>query len=142
MPDLNDIQTNGFNVITVQLSAAQILALFTTPVQLLPPPGPGFFYMINRLILRFFPGGSQYAGGGNLLVVGNGGSILTTAALPAVITGAVKQICEVNVSYSNAGLPTANLDNAPVSLNNITAPFTGGNGTLSVSLQYNLEPST
>jgi hypothetical protein len=39
--------------VSISLTSAQLLALSTTPVQVLPPPGAGLYYWVQSVILEY-----------------------------------------------------------------------------------------
>jgi len=138
MPDLTDLQVSADNKITVYLTAAQILALFATPVQVLPPLPAGFFYNCRSCIVKTSPG-TAYAGGGTVQLIYASGPVLAPIATAAVIQNAAKQIANVNMSLTTSGLAASQVDGQAMQVNNITGAFTTGNGTLAIVIYYSIE---
>lgn len=126
----------------VVLSNAQILNLSSTPVQLLPAPGVGYFYNIVKATLVNENAGTAYAAGG-AITVGYGSTASTQALsgtiaasfLSSPVTTQVIQLAGVNLTSTTEAL----YDNQPISIINASSNFTTGVGTLKVSLTYTLE---
>jgi len=123
---------------TLTLTAAQVNTMFTTPVELLPPPGANAFYIIQQGIFINENGGTAWTGGG-VLGVGYGSAVTTsamTAPLAAFLTGpTVTQV--QTVAGAQLGSTVASLYlNQGIYINNATAVFATGTGVLKVKLLY------
>ncbi len=72
MTIINNIQSSGGSceyclmVDTIMISPQQINFLGTNPVQLVPSPGPGYYWSIKSISLRLYPGANAYSFGGEL----------------------------------------------------------------------------
>lgn len=125
----------------VTLTNAQILALYATPVQLLPAPGAGLFYHVLKATLVDENTGTAYASGG-VLTVGYGttaatNALASTVAAAFLTSGTTMQ--EINESgVLNTVLTAANVLNQPIYITNATGAFTTGTGTLKVILEYSV----
>lgn len=130
----------GLAVSTITLTNAQILALNTTPVQLLANADANSMYYVTQAVVVNLNTGVAYASGG-AIEIGYGTTTVTTEALsgtiaatflttpivPHVITLAGAQIADTTAStYAGKG----------IWINNATGNFTTGTGTLSVTLSY------
>jgi hypothetical protein len=126
---------------TLTLTSAQILALFTTPVVIVPAPATGFYINPMETVLRTLPGGSAYAAGGVVqLALGAAATVVIgTIAAAAVITNAADQIAASSIALWTGS--EANCDAQPLVINNASGAFTTGNGTLSVTVYYTVEPT-
>jgi hypothetical protein len=126
----------------VVLTNAQILALSSTPVQILPAPGAGYFYSILKATLVNECTGTAYTSGG-AITVGYGTTVATqalsgtiaTAFMTSQTTVNVIQLAGVNVGNTTEGL----YDNQPIYINNASNNYATGTGTMKVSLTYTLE---
>lgn len=121
------------------LSAAQILALDTTPVLIAPAPGPGLVNVPYRVLFELLAGSSSFLGGGPLQIVlgpvANG--ITATAAYVPFLLEAADTVTGTFIDlFALSAFASALVLNLPLYLYNSGAPFTAGNGSLTVSLSY------
>lgn len=75
-----DQWTPTYGVTRVSLTAAQMLAGFSTPVTLVAAPGAGFVLLVDRIIVSL-PAGTAFAGiaaGEDILFVYTGGTVALT----------------------------------------------------------------
>lgn len=134
-------QVGSVTVGTFTLNTLQVTGAFATPVQLLPPPGPGLVYVVDQAIIyTASTGHTPYAGGGIAIVqYGNAaagaGTDALSATIPAVeITAAASQIYILN---GNTGNALTGISNQGLFFSNQTGAFTGGTGTnVVITLQY------
>ena len=123
----------------VTLTNAQVLALYATPVQLLPAPGVGLAYVVNKATLIDENTGTAYASGG-AITVGYGttastSALASTVAATFLTSGTTYQwIAESGVL--NSVITAANATNQPIYITNATGAFTTGTGTLKVVIEY------
>jgi hypothetical protein len=122
-----------FKNIKVTLSSAQILSLYTTPVELVPAV-TGKLLVPQFLFQKYNHVSTAYTTSG-LFRVGLGSINLGIATFAAVITSADNAQGLNNLSYnqSASGLTYQNL---PIVVGATTANPTGGNGTLDLYLTY------
>jgi hypothetical protein len=115
----------------VQLTAAQLIAMYTTPVVVLPAPGAGKSNIVHRALLRFtYPSAApvQFTGGGvvglQYAATAHGAGTLATATVAAAQIQAAAS--SDNVIQGASGVAT---QNTAIYVSNPTAPFAAGNGT-------------
>lgn len=119
---------------TGTLTLAQVLALYTTPVEVLPHADDGFMYVIDKLVLEAVYGSAAYAGGGNIYLqygtTAHGTNVATGNVGAAFLTGlsANSVISTDGTINTTTGLATTVTDAASVTLTNASAVFTGGTG--------------
>lgn len=124
----------------IQLSSAQILAIETTGIDLVPAPGAGKIVTIVALVASTHFLSAAYAAGSALGLIYAG-----TAKAPSadVCTAAVVNAAADRVSVMAIGTLAA-VDDAPASIANkaiqikaVGAAFTTGDGTMTVTAFYN-----
>lgn len=117
---------------SIDISSAEILALFTTPKQLVASPGAGKYVEIIASSAVFTSGGAAYATNTNLVLQYTGGTSRIAIDAGATLTSAADKIAPFNIDgteiKSNAAL------NATVQVGNPT----GGNGTLKIKITYKI----
>jgi hypothetical protein len=124
---------------TVTLTSAQILALFTTPVQLVAAPGPGLAIVPTFALLNYIAGSAAYSN--NLLNIGYG-SPSTVVAFGGGFTNQLVSPTN-NATFRASSLNTGNssgIINLPLQIQTPVSNPTGGNGTMSVTLWYYVLP--
>lgn len=123
----------------VEISSAQILAIASTPIELLPAAGEGKYYDVEKVILEFTEGASAYTGdaiigvGSPLMFYLEAGSF-NGASFISIMTPTTSALDEVNgVTFAyTTGL------NQPVNLERWSGAIADGNGTLRVTINYRL----
>jgi hypothetical protein len=142
----------GLQWAELTLSSAQLLALFTTPVTLIPAPGvAGWFTLPHKIIMRFLAGSVAYVDGGGGAITFACGSLsvpLASNAIVLVTTSPNRRIQVVDWAAAAAGTgvtgtagnpPTE--DNAAFTISKATANLTAGNGTMKITVYYTTETS-
>jgi hypothetical protein len=138
----------GLSYIDVTLTSAQILALQTGAITLLPAPGVGFWYNVRRIIMRYIGGSVAYTDAGGAVSFGAGTLTMALASnnifLTTVSPNTRKQVVDfaaaavgVGVIDTAANPPTE--DNAAFTISKATNNFAAGNGTMHISLDYTIE---
>lgn len=130
---------------TILLSSAQILALQTTPVTLVPAPGVGFTIVPTMIVIKFYGGSIAYTDAGGAVTFSNGSMSATLAsnALFLVTTTPNRRIQTFPWpgATDTAGNPPSD-DNAAFQISKVTNNFAAGNGTAAVLTWYYIVPST
>ena len=125
-------------VATISISAAQMVALNASPVQLIADPGDGFCIIIDELVFSFTVGGTQYTGGSTVYPIYAGqtanifGTAVTAAIAAADINGAVSFIRR----YGPITSPPVLQSTSAIQLFASGAEFATGNGTAKCFVKY------
>ncbi len=132
---------------SVTLSSAQLLALHTTAVQIVPAPGVGFYIAPSYYYMQYHFGTLAYAGSGNCsLIYGpppavNPTNLITLYGWCAATSGIMVHASSCTfIGICGEGLtPYTTINNVAV---NFTAPtaVTGGDGTLTITVNYSILP--
>lgn len=131
----NDLVIGVHNTV-VTLTAAQLIAMGTTPVALLPAPGAGKTIVVKRVMVRMTRTATAFTSGGAISFQYHTGPIAVTNTVPAaVVTGAAGTVDVVRGGIDAA--PTAQNDS--IEITNATAPFATGTGTAKVFIWYSVE---
>jgi len=128
---------NRMQTLTVALTAAQIIAMGTTPVQILPAPGPNRAYLVDSILFQMKPGSVQFTTGGTVSFsyAGGGATINTGNLIPAsVINAATGSNTLVPGATATLTVPTNTAINIAAS-----AAFAAGNGTALVTVRFDVQ---
>lgn len=140
----------GLQYVDVLLSSAQILALQTGAITLIPAPGVGFFINPQFIKMILLAGSAAYtdAGGAVSFAVGSLSVALASNAIFLVTTSPNRRIqvlpwasaaVGTGVTGTAANPPTE--DNAAFTIAKATNNFAAGNGTMKITVYYTIEPS-
>jgi hypothetical protein len=127
--------------VDVELTSAQILALNTTPVDLITQPINGDRYIIEEIFLKYSFGTTGYIKqGGNF--IGLKASYYISAVEDVLSVDSLIFDGSRNYLYSGTGFSSnIPIDAASIKLSAGTA-ITGGDGTVKVRVYYKVIPST
>lgn len=135
----------GLQVADVTLTSAQILALQTTPVTLVPAPGlAGWTINPVLFILRLLAGSAAYTdvGGAVSFVIGSASQALASNGIFLVTVAPNRAIQRLSgfSATDTAGNPPTD-DNAALTISKATNNFAAGNGTMHITVYYTIEPT-
>jgi hypothetical protein len=124
------------------LSVAQLQGLRDQPVVLIPAPGPGLAITPISATLQYNPGTGHYAGGHGrfIITLGPYDKANPTLAFDDVLTaGFTDQDSSQTITLqANALDPSLNLDNLDLEIVNFGPPLIDGDGTVTVTVTYNV----
>jgi len=127
-------------VTTTTISNAQLLALYDTPVQLVPAQGAGSLILVDKMVLDYHYSTAATAAGGAIGAqyanTVHGAGVAATATIAAATLNGFTANAQMTVgSVAVAQVNTA-VENIGIFLSNATADFTTGSGTAIVYTYY------
>ena len=131
---------------TVTLTAAQVNAMFTTPVELIPAPAAGSFIVVQQAILINENGGTAWTAGGAITIgysnanPGSPNALSGTIAATFLTTPVVKQILTLAGAQIATSAESA-VDALGIFISNAAAVFATGTGVLKIRLLYTVAKS-
>lgn len=129
------VDENGFDYVTkrvITLTSAQILALNTTPIQLVEAHGAGTVVVINKLLAKLVYGSAAYTGANALEIrYTDGSGAKATADLPTSFLNAT-----ANAYYKAIEASAAPVENAKVVAVVPTANPGAGNSPIIIEIEY------
>lgn len=140
----------GVQTVTVSLTAAQLLALSTTSIQIVAAPGAGNYILPIAYSLEYIYGGTAYhtPATTNNAFFGWSGSTINSVNSPIAFTGWGVFIENTFSCFAfgtvgnaaNVGITTASSINTAIVFG-VPNALTLGNGTLKVTLMYTIQKS-
>lgn len=141
----------GIQVSDITLSSAQILAILSTPITLIPAPGVGFFLYIHKVIMRMLGGSAAYTDVGGAVSLAVGGLTVALASNAIFLVTATPNRRTQIIDFASAAAGTGvtgtaanppTEDNAAFVMSKVTNTFAAGTGTMHVTTYYTVEPTT
>ena len=128
---------NVKQAVTVTLTAAQIIAMGTTPVALIAAPGAGKCIIVDNISFKMVTTATAFTGGGavEFRYTDASGTKVTADIAAAVITAGA------GTSFTNVRGIEASLTgtaNAAIVVRNATAAFAAGTGTATLTIDYHV----
>lgn len=127
---------------TVSLTAAQLIAMYATPVEIVPAV-PGKAIILDSMEFDITRTSTAFTGGGVVAVqyagTANGAGTATTATIAAaVVTGAAGRTITARIPVVQSDIATASITAIGLFISNQTAAFAAGTGTAVVKVKYHL----
>lgn len=122
--------------IVIDLSSADIKAMYATPIVVIPAQGVGTLIVVDSVLFSFIYNSVKYASGGTVYLkdAGNASVMLTNIALTTVIQGAVNTIRQTFSIVSTL----VRKGNSNVTLSNLTGAYITGNSTAKLYIRYHV----
>ena len=134
--DVNTTLGGARYTATLDVSSAEILAMNTTPLELVAAPGSGKVIKIQSIVCNYTYVSATYATNVKLQVITDGATIAQyEQGMLGATVSTIRQLSEVNSSSTTA---TQLLDNAAVNLRVETGDPTAGDGTLKIYATYDI----
>ena len=123
----------------ISLTSAQLLALETTAIQVVPAPGINFTILPVFAAIYFTGGSVAYtnAGGAVQFQVGSRAQSLAEGFITTESPNTTVQYCTLASATSTAANPPTDI-NAPLNIAKITNNYAAGNGTAVVEVWYRI----
>lgn len=122
--------------VTVQLSAADIIGMSVTPVELVAAPGEGKALVFLGLVANVTRTETGFTGGGAVSAKYAGGDDVMATIAASVLTGAAGQTISRRIPADLSDLDIAAVENKALVLTNADASFADGTGTAEVTVLY------
>ena len=123
-------------VLTIALTAANIIAMRAAPITIIPAPGAGRIIIVDSILMTMNRTATAFTGGGAVEFRYNNGSgakVGTDIAATVITTGGAGTECAVS---SSPGVQSGGQPNAPVVITNATAAFATGTGSARLYIKY------
>jgi len=130
--------TDAFVIKTavVDVSAAELQAMYATPKALVAAPGAGYALAFRSAVLIYDDNGADYSGGGVITINYPGGAAQSSNLAVTFLTGTGDKVFNMEKLNADSGL-TMPVNTALV-LTNASAAFTAGVGTVKVHIEYSV----
>ncbi len=142
------LQANPANgvYVTGTISAAQLAALYATPLLLVAAGGANTALIVEDFVLETIYGAAQYTAGGAIAVqydsTAHGAGAAASATLAAATVNAYVANAVVGLAGSLASVASASVINKGLYLSNATQAFATGDSTFVYHLWYSLITTT
>lgn len=134
-----DLDPSVAQLATVNLSAANLIAMNATPVQILAAPGAGLAILVESILFEITTTSTQFTGGGVVTFPYHGGSVATHAgSVPAATVTATAGTTYTLLGPAVASNGTVVPANTGVDITNASAAFAAGTGTAKVQIKYRI----
>lgn len=130
--------TTGIQTKTVSLSSAQILAIHTTPIELIAAQGAGTVSVIDRIVYSL-DAGTQYANGDSIAVVYDGASTPLVKVIEAGDVTSATDVVKVKRPVDSGGdnlAITAGINQSVKLQQGTPTAFITGTGTVKLIISY------
>jgi predicted RecA/RadA family phage recombinase len=125
--------------LAVSLSAAQIIAMGTTPITVIPAPGSGKAIIVDQIVVEMNTTSTQFTGGGVVHFYYHGATVelMGQTLAAAVVTTTAGQAIYILEPVLTSGGSVVTKE-VGVDITNATAAFAAGTGTATLFLKYRI----
>jgi|SRR5579872_3222364 len=132
---------------TLTLSSANIMSMFTTPIQIIAAQGSHTYIIVHNVFTEYIFNTNPYADGDNLIIqYGNVGSEGSSYILfyytNFILQNTQSAFDAENGQSGRASFAVAGVVNQGLYITNATAPYTGGDSTAKVTVLYSVLTTT
>lgn len=121
--------------VEVNLSAADLIAMYTTPVQVVAAPGAGYALNFRNAVLIYDSTATAFTGGGVITInYGSGGAAQSSNLAATFLTGAGDKVYNLERLNAAGGLTMA--VNTALVITNASAAFATGTGVCRLQITY------
>lgn len=120
---------SGISYLTVDVSSAELLDMFSNPVELVAAPGSGQCISVDKVILVYIYGTIAYTQPGNTNIVMNGQNIVQFGNILNIGGDRIQQAAPTSVILS---------ENSGLFLTNTIGNLTNGDGTVRLFVYYSI----
>ena len=128
--------STALQIAEVSLSAADLIAMNATPVEVVAAPGAGLALEFVSATMFFDYGTTQFTGGGNIYLETADGYTVSNLTGAAAITSAADAI----IYMAPVGV-VSDADNQALQITNATAAFATGDGVARIKVAYRVHSS-
>lgn len=133
----NQLGNNQWLEDNINLSSADLMGMFASPIPIISAPGAGKFILVDLLLLEYFYNSITYTGGGSSqLIYTTSGNVLSNS-ITNIIVATNSKISGAQIATGS--VPLANMINNGISISNAAAPFLLGDGTARVYIKYSIQ---
>jgi hypothetical protein len=124
---------------TIQLTAAQLIAMKAAPVAILPAPGVGKAIIVEQILFEMTTTATAFTGGGAISFNYHGGATAVhSGTIPATVVTAAPGSSNTMLGQATGANGTTVPENTGVDITNATAAFAAGTGTAKVKVWYQI----
>lgn len=125
--------------LTVSLTAAQLIAMGTTPITLIAAPGTGKAIVLEQIVVEINRTATQFTGGGVVHFYYHGLTVelMAQTIAAASITGTAGQDIFILNPVATAGGSVVTKE-VGIDITNATAAFAAGTGTAKIFMKYRI----
>lgn len=128
-------RSNSMDIV-FNLSSANILGMFATPIEVIPAPGANKLIILESCVFKLTYNSVQYTGGGTVALRqgSNGNNLILSVITNTFVNGSVDTINQSNATSS--GVSRASNDN--IVITNTIGAFMNGNSTATLYIRYHI----
>jgi|ERR1035441_286558 hypothetical protein len=121
----------------VSLTAAQIIAMYTTPVSVIPAPAAGSVILVEQILVELDLTATAFSGGGvvHFYYHGQTTEVMAQTIAAATVNGGAARTLYVLEPVQTAGGSVATTD-VGIDITNATGVFAAGTGTAKITIWY------